>query len=65
MKSDENKRTFLSKKAKRFCPVIAVTACTDPSTNEIVLKSGMKLMINKPVEIKILRKTLIDYYFWN
>lgn len=44
----------LNLKAKRECPVIAVTACTDQSTHILAERAGMKELINKPVSSNVL-----------
>ena len=48
----------LNLKAKRECPVIAVTACTDQSTHSLAFRAGIKELVNKPVSSNALRSIL-------
>ena len=50
-------------KAKRICPVVAVTAYTDEATYKKAEKVGIKKVINKPVSKDTLYQVLREFYF--
>ena len=50
-------------KAKRECPIVAITAHVDDSVEKKAMAVKMKEVINKPVFIDRLRQVLEKYYF--
>jgi CheY-like chemotaxis protein len=58
MKKEGNLRKF---KARKFCPVVAVTAHCDDSVQRRASKVGMKCVINKPVSMESLVGVIKQY----
>jgi CheY-like chemotaxis protein len=56
---------FGKAKTKFECPIVAVTACASKEVNEQAIKIGIKQVIPKPVDVKVLAKVLKDYYYIN
>ena len=55
--------TLMAPKAKKECPVIAVTSYTDRSVYDLATASGIKQEIHKPVTLVLLKSILEKYYF--
>ena len=62
-KSTQRKTAYQAAKAKRACPIIAVTAFTDKSVEVIAKKAGIKKVLYKPVDYDTLKAALDIYYY--
>jgi len=56
-------RTLRAVKAKKKCPVVAVTAYTATTVKEQAAAVKIEEVIHKPVSFKVLRDTLKKWYF--
>jgi len=50
-------------KAKRECPIIAITAHCDDTVIKKALKAGIKRVLPKPVEDAMIDNILVEYYY--
>ena len=62
MKSDNINRAL---KIRSQCPVVAITACKDKSVEQGAERAGIKKVLYKPVEFRMLSQTLNEHYFRN
>ncbi len=60
MKKDNINRAV---KIRALCPVVAITACKDKSVNEEAARVGISEVLYKPVNFRLLKRTLEEYYF--
>ena len=49
-------------KIRAMCSVVAVTACKDQSVKEEALRIGVSKVVYKPVELRVLRQIINDFY---
>ena len=43
--------------------MVAITACRDDSVNDQAKKAGIKKVLYKPVDFRLLKETLDAYYY--
>jgi len=48
---------------RSLCSVVAITACKDKSVEEAAKLAGVKKVMYKPVNFRLLKETLNSYYY--
>lgn len=61
--AQKEKTAYQAAKANRACPIVAVTAFTHSSVDDLAKAAGMLKVLHKPVSHQVLKATLDQFYF--